>query len=300
MRRIIVAGLAFLLLAINALPVLANEVPPTEAETSATPVGTADDGRSLYSVTDPPDFPVFNSVIDGEFGDEQHFVSIQPVDGPTSASSGDVVKLEPDQIYEGRVFYCNDGVAKGIRNRVFANDTKVKVTMPAVVEDTTGMLITITASNTTPVTVSDLVTLQSDSPLSIEYIDGSAHIESNDVTNKSLISAAELFGNGALIGTNSLTGIVLEGTENAGYVVFRFQTAKIKDLGLTIVQSPEKPKVDKPATTTKDSTPKATADTSRKMTSWKDVFLSIFIGCSIAAIIVVCMVVKWSREDDRH
>lgn len=305
MRKMLVAGLVLLLLAVNVLPVLANEVAPTEPEMPAVPVGTAADDRPLYSVADPPDFPVFNSVVDGELGDEQHFVSIQPVDCPTGASPGDVVKLEPGQTYEGRILYCNDGVSNGIRNRVYANDAKVKVVIPAMVEDSTGMLITITASNTTPEAISELVTLESDLPLSIEYVDGSAHIESNDVTNKSLISAPELFGDGALIGTNSLTGIVLDGTENSGYVVFRFQTAKIEDLGLTIVQSPEKPKTNKPkadklATTTKASAPEATK-TSHEMSSWQAMLLSILIGCIIAGIVVACLVVKGDRENrDSH
>ncbi len=176
-------------------------------------------GRPLYTEDTRPNFPVFNSM-EGE----ENFLSIIGSDGAITQSGGEALELKLNQEYEVRISYCNDGVPTGIPTYANANDTKVRVEFPFTITSERELTTMITASNSQPETVSATMILVASEPMSLEVIRGTTRIVNNNPTNNDLLSYEELFGDGALIGTNSMIGIVLYGSENAGYVTFKFRT----------------------------------------------------------------------------
>ena len=293
MRRVLISCfLTALILGMSVLPALASEPVATTTESddatpTAVPVGTAEDGRSLYSVSDPPSFPVFNSVIDGEFGDEQYFVTITPKTDSASSAATATIQLQPDSVYDVKVHYVNDCAPQAIRSYAYANDTKVRVALPAVVGDTANLVATISASDTTPKSVSGQVALQSTTPLSLEYVDGTARIRNNNKTDGTSLPATELFGQGTPIGTQSLIGIVLNGPENAGYIEFEFRTTPISATALeSTAAEAENPTSQ---SETEPTTPSAEEDQFDRN--------AIIVAAIACGLVIVFAVVKTLREE---
>lgn len=295
MRRVLISYfLMAFVLSMSVLPVWASEpVVATGSDTTATtgvPVGTAEDGRPLYSASDPPNFPVFNSIIDGEFGDEQYFVTVTPQADPAGSIATGAVQLQPDSVYDVKVHYVNDGETQGIRTYAYANDAKVQVALPAVVGDTANLVATISAADTTPRSVTGQVALQSTTPLSLEYVDGTARIRNNNQTDGTSLPATELFGKGTLIGTQSLIGIVLNGPENAGYIEFQFRTIPTSATALESAEAEVEGLAD-----TSEAEP-ATLPAEEDHFNRKVIVITV-IACVLAVVIVA---IKTLREERRQ
>lgn len=187
-------------------------------ESSTTSSSTASDGRPLYTEETRPDFPVFNSLVG-----EENFLSVASPDGTVAVGNVDSLELFPGREYKVTIKYDNNGLPRGITTRTIANDTVVQVNLPEAITGERELTATISASNTQPLSISCGLTLVAAEPLRLEVIPSTVRIVNQNQTNDSLISTQDLFGDGALIGSNSMVGIVLYGPENAGSVVFTFR-----------------------------------------------------------------------------
>lgn len=218
------------ILAVSALILPYYIVYATEdvAESSTTSSSTASDGRPLYTEETRPDFPVFNSLVG-----EENFLSIASPDGTVAVGNVDSLELFPGREYKVAIKYDNNGLPRGITTRAIANDTVVQVNLPEAITSERELTATISASNTQPLSISCDLTLVAAEPLRLEVIPNTVRIVNQNQTNDSLISAQDLFGNGALIGSNSMTGIVLYGPENAGSVVFTFRAVSFDQKSAT-------------------------------------------------------------------
>ena len=205
-----------LLLSCNVMTVfaaeeVASESPPEENVTS--------DSRPLYTEETRPDFPVFNSLVG-----EENFLGITGPDEVTVWSGGETFELEMGQQYNVVINYDNNGLPKGITTRTIANGTLVQLDFPPSIVSEQEITATISATNSQPTSVSSSLTLIAPEAMNLEIVPGSVRIINNNPTNDSIISESDLFGKGAQIGTNSMSGIVLHGAENSGSIVFSFCT----------------------------------------------------------------------------
>ena len=186
--------------------------------------------RPLYAEEDRPDFPVFNSL-----PGEENFLSITD---PNGTVYDDTIELQIGQQYDVAIKYHNNALPRGVRTDGIANDTTVKVDFPFTLSGEQKLVATISARDSQPQSVSCALTLRASEPMALEVIPQSARIVNNNPTNGSIISPDELMGEGALIGTNSMIGIVLYGPENAGSVIFSFRTVSPEQIK---IQPPTKP-----------------------------------------------------------
>lgn len=179
----------------------------------------ASDDRPFYTEDTRPDFPVFNS-LEGE----ENFLSVECPDGTVFRAGGDALELQMGQEYKVVIAYDNNGLPSGITTHAITSDAKVQVDFPFSIANEKSMTATISAANSRPTAVSSSLTLVAPELMNLEVVSGSVRIVNNNPTNNSIISEKELFGEGALFGTNSMVGIVLYGSENAGSITFSFRT----------------------------------------------------------------------------
>lgn len=206
---------------------------------------TASDGRPLYTEETRPDFPVFNSLVG-----EENFLSIV---GPSETVSEGSIELQLGEEYEVIINYDNNGNPRGVRTQAIANDTKVQVAFPFTITNERTLTATISARDSQPESVSSSLTLVANEPMALEVIQGTARIINETPTNNSTISTDKLFNEGAPIGTNSMIGIVLYGSENAGQVVFKFRTVSLGQATATPVPTTSA-EIINPAPTAKPTT----------------------------------------------
>lgn len=137
--------------------------------------------------------------------------------------------MQLDQQYDVTINYDNNGLPRGITTRAIANDTEVQIDFPSAIASERTLTATISARNSQPESVSSTLTLTVAEPMALEVVQGSARIVNNNPTNNQPLSTKDLFGDGETIGTNSMIGIVLYGSENAGSVVFSFRTVPMTE-----------------------------------------------------------------------
>lgn len=209
--------IAFCLLLLHSATAFAAEI-ATETETESP---TASDGRPLYTEETRPDFPVFNSLVG-----EENFLTVT---GPNGVAVTDCLELQMGVEYSAEIAYDNNGNPRGVRTHAIATETVVKVDFPETIADERSLVATISANNSRPLSVSSGVTLVAAEPMALEIVPGSVRIVNNNPTNNTVISEHDLTHAGAPIGTNSMIGIVMYGSENAGSVVFEFRTVPIAE-----------------------------------------------------------------------
>ncbi len=307
-RRLIVSLFGLVLLTNATLPASATE---TSSGISVTETATVEPNFDwpMFSQEDLPNYPCFNAVSDGEYGDESEFLSM--VDETGESYRGENAPLvEPGDICTFYVLYHNCGKSDGVRTKAFAQNTHVNVVVNEVA-DGVEMVATVSADNATPQSVSSALYLQATEVISLEYVNGSAILLNNDKTNRSYLVENELFssGRGMMIGTNSLSGIVLNGEEHAGYVVFEMKVvAKNESLA-------EEPKLTT-STTKQELVPSATVastSTTASVSASKDTdadkngefYLLVIVGgvmLVVLATAVASALVSWAsnleQEDD--
>ena len=195
---------------------------------SSKSLGHAADGRPLYSVDNPPDFPVLNSVVGPDYEAERYFLRVLDEDGAEYfGDSDDVLELTVGGEYEVRIYYCNSAEA-AIASWVYAKGVKAHLYIPSVILRESELRATLSALNTTPESVSCTLQVHTEKPLRLESID-TPTIVNQSLSNGSTLSANKLFGEGVDIGTNSLSGIVLNGQANAGYVRLCLKAVALDD-----------------------------------------------------------------------
>jgi len=184
--------------------------------------------RPIYTTQQPADHVTFNSITDNpEYGDERNFVRVKEATADNSTYSDDT-KVEPGKDYEVYVYYHNNA-SKTLNDdahgqKGIARDARLRMAFPGGLKanERTGITGYISASNASPGEVYDNSYLTSTTDVALRYIPGSAV-----VTNGGAISGQtlpdSLFSTGALLGYDSLNGVIPGCNEFAGYVKFKFR-----------------------------------------------------------------------------
>ena len=174
--------------------------------------------RPTFTTEHPADHITFNSITDNPaYGDERNFFRVKPADAENSAYS-DKIALEPGKEYQGYVYFHNNAAAN---LNLVAQNTTMRVELPAVVDGSATTNAFVRASNASPVEVFDDTTLTAKSTVALRMVPGSATIHSRGAVNGQKLSDS-LITDGVSLGYNKLDGKLPGCNEFAGYVTFRF------------------------------------------------------------------------------
>ena len=204
--------------------------------------------RCSYTYNEKIPTPVFNAVTDHpERGDERRFVFFQRV-GEDDRAKGPMRRVmclrEGDRV-EVTVWFRNDAdpaLNSSLKNYVgYALRSRMAVTLPDTVSGNTIATLSagLSAENTEPLSCSDSAELYSTSeqPLSVRYIPGSARLYAGEKAEGRAMGTGLFSGEGALIGSDELNGVVRAGDEYAGCVRFRIQAEQFETYGLTVTKT---------------------------------------------------------------
>lgn len=206
---------------------------PNESETSnngseSKKIETWGPDRILYSWDVRADHPTLNSIYnDPAMGDERNFVRIRKADSDEKFT--DNVLAEPGAEYEVQIFFHNnaDPVLNDNTGKNFAKSIRLRVDS-IVGNITNGQSAQITgrisAENTTPAEVWDTAYIQTERPVSLRYVHGSARIHNGGKLNGELIDDDALFGKygGTFIGYNQW-GLLPGGEKYSGSIIFKIK-----------------------------------------------------------------------------
>ncbi len=192
--------------------------------------------RDTYTNSNHARQAVFNSIIDdATVGDERDFVRIVEIDsgGQKDDYAVSNLKIRPGYDYEVYIYYHNNAGAtynnveenyKGV-----AKNVRLSATFPQSLKagENGDVVATISADRTLVEKVWDEITISADEDVILAYVSDSAVINNLGQASGTVLSADDLFsGNGALLGYNTLNGIIYGGVEYAGCVVFQIRVTK--------------------------------------------------------------------------
>jgi len=188
--------------------------------------------RATFTWADPAPYATFNSITDNpQLGDERNFVRVWKVadnmemtDDVQLSELQDEVELEVGKTYGVYIYYHNNADAHDVGQTAkgIADGAGMKSSFPATIAagekgTVTG---TIVAANTNPTSVWDGAYLKSNQDVYLRYVTGSAVIHNGGELNKTSIGSDYLFGSGAALGYNILSGILPGCNQYAGYVTY--------------------------------------------------------------------------------
>lgn len=169
------------------------------------------------------DYITFNSITDNKkVGDERNFVRIR------EAGAGEYIndmKVQPGKQYEVMTYYHNNAkTSMNASGAGIARDVSARTKMPAVLKsgEQANISSIISSSNATPKEVWDEARITSDVDVSLKYIAGSATITSNGPVNGQVLPDS-FFSTGALLGYDSLNGVLPGCAEYSGFIVYKFR-----------------------------------------------------------------------------
>jgi hypothetical protein len=116
-----------------------------------------------------------------------------------------------------QVYFNNNA---GANLKLKANNTRVRIVLPSAAAKNATITGYITADNAKPASVSDAVSLTSDTAFSLNYEKGSAQIWNNALRGASL-SDAIVSSDGAQIGYDKIDGVIQGGPQYSGYVTIK-------------------------------------------------------------------------------
>ncbi|MBQ7802852.1 DUF11 domain-containing protein [Candidatus Saccharibacteria bacterium] len=179
----------------------------TIAATNVAAYGDSDGGRTTYTIEQInngaiDDKIVLNSISDNpNIGNELFFVQARE-DGTNNLWNPSEMTVEDGKTYVVRMYVHNN-------NRFGTEKVATGVTGRFVIPQESGKELhvngVVSGTNTSPAKVWDDVVLKSDNNFHLNYVKGSARIESNGKVNGTTLSD-ELFTNGVKLGYDSLNG----------------------------------------------------------------------------------------------
>lgn len=179
----------------------------TIAATNVAAYGDSDGGRKTYTIAEInsgaiDDKIVLNSISDNpNIGNELYFVQARE-DGTNNLWNPSEMTVEDGKTYVVRMYVHNNN---RLGTEKVAKDVSARFVIPQ--ESGTELHVNgvVSGSNTTPSKVWDDVVLKSDTNFHLNYVAGSARIESNGKVNGTTLSD-NLFTSGVLLGYDSLNG----------------------------------------------------------------------------------------------
>lgn len=183
--------------------------------------------REVFTMRSRAEQATFNSIVDNpEIGDERSFVRIGEI-GKDVTFVGKSVKVSPGRQYLVYIYFHNDADETfnqpeyGNRGVAFKTLLSTSFSKTITAEEGGRITATITAQNTIPAEIHDVVFLSTDyKHISLRYVDGSAKIFHEWKTNGSTLASTLFSDTGTPIGLNALNGVVLGGTKYKGIVAY--------------------------------------------------------------------------------
>jgi len=175
--------------------------------------------RTMFTVAEPANYPTMNSIENNPaVGDERDFYSIRDLD--TGPATNNIV-LHANKKYEMSIYFEN-AAAPGLPNGKTVG-TRLRAKLPAFVLGRAPSNAFISALNTRPKIIWSTLVVSSPSSdaLTFSLIPDTARIHTSGKADGLVISDSDLFGkNGALIGCDTLDGVLAGGSNCSGYVSF--------------------------------------------------------------------------------
>lgn len=179
--------------------------------------------RPTFTGENPADYVTFNSITNNpQVGDERNFVRIREVG---TGNYVDEVKLQPGKEYEVVNYYHNNAkTSLNESGKGIAKDVTLKADVPSVVKpgERGKVSAAITSSNANPNRVWDEAYITADTDIALRYVPNSAVVKSNGAVNGQVLPAS-LFTTGALLGFDSLNGVLPGCVEFAGTVTYKLK-----------------------------------------------------------------------------
>lgn len=189
--------------------------------------------RDTFTTAVPATHVVFNSITDNPVqGDERNFMQIKDASAANSTYT-DSIAVQAGHEYTMFVYYHNDASSSLNASGVgIATGASVRSEIPAVVDGSTKSVSYVGATNATPTSVWDDVTMTSTSTLNLSLVSGSAHIYNKGATNGAQLSD-NIITSGDPLGYNALDGVVPGCNDYAGYVTFNVKVTAPTDTSYT-------------------------------------------------------------------
>jgi opacity protein-like surface antigen len=192
----------------------------------------AQDARQTFTWNKPANFITFNSITDNPaIGDERNFAQVRNI---SDGRLADQMSVRDGQEIVLQVYFNNNA---GANLKLKANNTRVRIVLPSAAAKNATITGYITADNAKPASVSDAVSLTSDTAFSLNYEKGSAQIWNNALRGASL-SDAIVSSDGAQIGYDKIDGLIQGGPQYSGYVTIKVRVSVQRGLVLSTGKVP--------------------------------------------------------------
>lgn len=184
--------------------------------------------RDTYTMANPADAPVFNSITDNPtIGDERDFVRVGEINADVT-EMGNSVEVVPGKEYLVYIYFHNNASStynySAYNYSGIALGTKLSTAFSKVItpESKGTISATITADNATPKSVWDEAYMTtSTGKVTLEYVPGSAKIyNDNFATNEKVVSSNMFTEEGTLIGLTDFDGAIPGCEEYHGVITY--------------------------------------------------------------------------------
>lgn len=183
--------------------------------------------RATFTMDSPATYPVFNSITDNPtIGDERDFVRVGEIHADVTSMKNEI-NVIPGKQYLVYIYFHNNASAtfndSAHNNSGVATGARVSTLFPTIL--TAGqkgkVSATITANNTNPLSVWDEAYMTtSTGKVLLSYVEGSAKIYNDWQANDSIMPSTMFTEGGALIGLNTLNGIIPGCEEYHGVITY--------------------------------------------------------------------------------
>lgn len=190
--------------------------------------------RPTYTMKEPADHAVFNSITDNAaIGDEREFVRIAEVRTDNKKNKYTTnLEIEAGKDYEVYIYFHNDASAtlndkehdyKGVAmNTRFSTDFPSKLGAM----ETGEVYGAFSSTSTDPKKVWDTAKITAKEDMTLHYVTGSAKIHNGWNANGSIISTKMFSNEGTFIGMNELNGMIFGCDEFSGHITYKIRTMK--------------------------------------------------------------------------
>ena len=186
--------------------------------------------RATFTMENPATYPTFNSITNNPtIGDERNFVRVGEI-GTDVKKLKNEIAIVPGKQYLVYIYFHNNASSTyndSAHNNVgVAVRTRMSSSFPTMVTPSAKGTVsaTITADNSKPTSVWDEAYFTTTSErVFLKYVDGSAKIYNDWKANNSIMPTTLFTKEGALIGLNTLNGIIPGCEEYHGVVAYVLQ-----------------------------------------------------------------------------
>ena len=196
--------------------------------------GDSEGGRSGYSKKEInegilDETITFNSIYDGIIGDEKNFVAAKLADNSESKWSSDTVTVKDGEIYTVCMYVSNDNPG-GMT--AIAEDVRAVFSLPTHVSNEHWIVGYLDSSNATPDRYWDTVSMVSDEPIYLEYIEDSARFFNSEMGVIQL--GNDVITSGVPLGFDRFDGKIPGGDSFAGLITIDVKVHESVTAAITV------------------------------------------------------------------